>query len=297
MVPVERRVSGGVRCALGGPGKSGSVTNRSSRVGPYPPSAAGLQGVQPLVDSANVGKGSRQNGSVPSEEGLAPRTGSVGPCVSPRSRAAASPFARRRAAGRRNTSSREAADRYGAVALASDSASRCAPFFRRSSRRRRATRHAPMRGRAFGQRGSASTRAFFPSAALRSVACRRLRTSRSGKRARAAGASSRLSDPRARPSRASAYRASRRVRGPSFVAVARFHTGRPGRSGREQNGSTPGTPWSDTASGSPSRRCARGPAPQGVAVVVAHRDARQAFGRRRTVDSELVRTGGIRLSN
>ncbi|GAB1610225.1 hypothetical protein Ahia01_001308500, partial [Argonauta hians] len=81
MVPVERRVSGGVRCALGGPGKFGSVTIRSSRVGPYPPSAAGLQGVQPLVDSANVGKGSRQNGSVPSEEGLAPRTGSVGPCV------------------------------------------------------------------------------------------------------------------------------------------------------------------------------------------------------------------------
>ena len=77
-VPVERRGSGGVRCAFGGPGKFGSGF-RSSRAGPYPPSAAGLQGVQPLVDGINVGKGSRQNGSVPSEEGLAPRTGSVGP--------------------------------------------------------------------------------------------------------------------------------------------------------------------------------------------------------------------------
>lgn len=92
-VPVERRGSGGVRCAFGGPGKSGSGF-RSSRVGPYPPSAAGLQGVQPLVDGINVGKGSRQNGSVPSEEGLAPRTGSVGPCP------------------------REARNRYGAVAFA-----------------------------------------------------------------------------------------------------------------------------------------------------------------------------------
>ena len=92
-VPVERRGSGGVRCAFGGPGKSGSGF-RSSRAGPYPPSAAGLQGVQPLVDGINVGKGSRQNGSVPSEEGLAPRTGSVGPCP------------------------REARNRYGAVAFA-----------------------------------------------------------------------------------------------------------------------------------------------------------------------------------
>ncbi|CAE1319037.1 unnamed protein product [Acanthosepion pharaonis] len=92
-VPVERRGSGGVRCAFGGPGKSGSGF-RSSRVGPYPPSAAGLQGVQPLVDGINVGKGSRQNGSVPSEEGLAPRTGSVGPCPC------------------------EARNRYGAVAFA-----------------------------------------------------------------------------------------------------------------------------------------------------------------------------------
>jgi len=36
-----------------------------------PISATGLQGEQPLVHGTNVGKGSRQNGSVTSGEGLA----------------------------------------------------------------------------------------------------------------------------------------------------------------------------------------------------------------------------------
>lgn len=38
---------------------------------PVPISATGLQGEQPLVHGTNVGKGSRQNGSVTSGEGLA----------------------------------------------------------------------------------------------------------------------------------------------------------------------------------------------------------------------------------
>lgn len=43
-----------------------------------PITAAGLRGEQPLVEWNNVGKGSRQKGSVTSGEGLALRAGSVG---------------------------------------------------------------------------------------------------------------------------------------------------------------------------------------------------------------------------
>ena len=43
-----------------------------------PITAAGLRGEQPLVEWNNVGKGSRQTGSVTSGEGLALRAGSVG---------------------------------------------------------------------------------------------------------------------------------------------------------------------------------------------------------------------------
>lgn len=139
-VPVERRGSGGVRCAFGGPGKSGSGF-RSSRVGPYPPSAAGLQGVQPLVDGINVGKGSRQNGSVPSEEGLAPRTGSVGPCP------------------------REARNRYGAVAFAPfalcGAGSRCRSG--PSALRRRARVRVGSQGSGSAVFGGTRTAAFFGS--------------------------------------------------------------------------------------------------------------------------------------
>lgn len=243
MVPVERRVSGGVRCALGGPGKSGSVTIRSSRVGPYPPSAAGLQGVQPLVDSANVGKGSRQNGSVPSEEGLAPRTGSVGPCVSPCTRARGRVVVR--SASRRRREPEHVFTRSGGpvrgcsvgVGLGVPGAFPAVAAVAYTSASGKPA-SAPVRGRAFGQRGFVTACVF------------------SGRRVVRA----------ARPPRRNAAVTSRRRTAPPgalsgrrrlAACFDRFHTGRPGRSGREQHGSTPGTPWSDTASGSPSRRCAR----------------------------------------
>ena len=59
------------------PLKLPGTVNRFSRQA-VPISAAGLQGEQPLVDSNNVGKGSRQIRSVTSGKGLALRAGSVG---------------------------------------------------------------------------------------------------------------------------------------------------------------------------------------------------------------------------
>ena len=51
----------------------------SQYIYPYPPSAACLLGVLPKIGGINVGKENRQNGSVPSEEGLTSSTGSVEP--------------------------------------------------------------------------------------------------------------------------------------------------------------------------------------------------------------------------
>lgn len=73
-----------------------------------------------MRDPRQVGKGSWQNGSVPSEEGLTLRTGLVRPCVSWSTHTVTSLFTLCHAtAGHHITSLHKAADQYGDVALAS----------------------------------------------------------------------------------------------------------------------------------------------------------------------------------
>ena len=324
-VPVERRGSGGVRCAFGGPGKSGSGF-RSSRVGPYPPSAAGLQGVQPLVDGINVGKGSRQNGSVPSEEGLAPRTGSVGPCP------------------------REARNRYGAVAFApfalcgvgiGAAAVRCAaasgavavkrvgesdtggspPSGGRSAA---STKNGggPSAGRLPGGGGQAARfrGCFAPGSGWRRAASRPfvacLRPPRKGVRCFSAVSSSPAgASPSAPPTRRPPLlRCPRGAPSLLLLLVAagqhrcviatglvclRYRLVATGASGGEQNGSSPGSSWSATASSPSSGEggCCLAAASVPLRPLLSVSLGVGAFVRQRTVNSELVRTGGIRLSN
>ena len=80
----------------------------------------------------------------------------------------------------------------------------------------------------------------------------------------------------------------------------RYHSVATGASVGEQNGSSPGSSWSATAS-SPSSGCVRLVRIRSDLLLVARCSAPLSdvgvFVRQRTVDSELVRTGGIRLSN
>lgn len=103
-VPVERRFSGGVQCALGGSGKSW-----------LPSRSVPIIRSKPLVNSANESGGSQQNRYVPAIDRLAQGTGSVVQFVSLRSSATTLPVAQRHAAGPQNTSSCKAADEYEAV--------------------------------------------------------------------------------------------------------------------------------------------------------------------------------------
>jgi len=74
--PAERRTGCGVRNARARPRKSGRRPPASRPIVPI--TASGLHGEKPLVERDNVGKGSRQNGSVPSEQGLALSLVSIG---------------------------------------------------------------------------------------------------------------------------------------------------------------------------------------------------------------------------
>ncbi|KAK4360126.1 hypothetical protein RND71_019078 [Anisodus tanguticus] len=78
--PEEHRTSRGVRCA------PAALENPEDRVPPRPAvliTASGLQGEQPLGRWNNVGKGSRQNGSVTSGKGLARGPGPGSPSRTP----------------------------------------------------------------------------------------------------------------------------------------------------------------------------------------------------------------------